>query len=100
MALKDMKPIDRIAMVLSTGLMLIGIVVLAIVELLDGAPFGAAPLTNDAGEVIGTPLIDPNIRTGLVILGLVILLLWGIYKVFTPVQETERQQTEQPTAAD
>ena len=100
MTLNDMKPIDRIAMLVSTGLMLLGIVVLGIVELLDGAPFGAAPLTNDAGEVIATPLVDPNIRTGLVVLGIAVLLIWGIYKVVTPVERTDRETAEQPTAAD
>lgn len=99
MALTGKNPIDRIALLLSTGLMLVGIVVLGIVELLDGAPFGAAPLTNDAGTVVATPLVDPNIRTGLVLLGILVLLLWGIYKAITPVQERTQQTSERPAAA-
>lgn len=73
--------IDKLAMGLSGALMLLGIVVLGFVEVLAGPPYGAAPILNDAGEVVATPLIDPNLRTGLVILALIVLLLWGIYKV-------------------
>lgn len=89
--------IDRAAMLLSGALMLLGIVVLGIVELLAGKPYGAAPLTNDAGEVVATPFVDPNIRTGLVILGLVVLLLWGLYRLAKPRLADERTQVGHAT---
>jgi len=76
--------VDRIAMGLSGALFLLGIVVLGLVELVAGKPYSPAPLTNDAGEVIATPLIDPTIRTGLVIAAILVLALWGLYKVATP----------------
>lgn len=76
-------PIDKLAMALSGGLILLGVVVLGIVEILVGKPYGAAPLTNDAGEVIAMPAVDPALRTGLVIAGLIVLLLWGLYKMAT-----------------
>ncbi len=81
----DMDPIDRMAMLLGTGLMLLGIVVLGIVEVIAGEPYGAVPLTNDAGNVVATPAVDPTIRTGVVVAGLIVLLLWAIYKLVTPV---------------
>lgn len=90
--------IDTAAMAVSAGLMLLGIVVLGIVEILAGPPYGAAPITNDAGEVVATPFVDPNLRVGLVILGLVVLLLWGVYKLTTPTMEEGRSRTE--TTAD
>lgn len=89
MTLKDMNTIDRAAMLVGTGLMFVGIVVLGLVETLDGEPFGAAPLTNDAGEVLAQPTIDPNIRAGLVVAGLVVLGLCGIYKMAQPAPETD-----------
>jgi len=89
--------VDRIAMGLSAALFTLGIVVLGIVELLDGAPFGASPTTNDAGEIVATPLVDPNIRTGLVIAGLLVLALWGLYKVVTPY--ADEAATRRETAA-
>jgi hypothetical protein len=73
--------VDKAAMAVSGALMLAGIVVLGIVEIIAGKPYGAAPLTNDAGEVIASPAVDPTLRTGLVIAGLVVLLLWGLYKM-------------------
>jgi hypothetical protein len=82
--------VDKVAMALSGALILLGVVVLGLVEVLAGQPYGAAPLTNDAGEVIATPMIDPNIRTGLVIAGLVVMLVWGVYKmVATDLDTTE-----------
>ncbi|MFC7139502.1 hypothetical protein ACFQMA_06565 [Halosimplex aquaticum] len=87
--------IDRAAMALGGGLVLLGVVGLGIVEMLDGAPYGAAPTTNDAGEVSATPLVDPNLRTGLVIAGLVVLLAWQCYRMAAmPHGETDDQRVE------
>ncbi|WP_225336328.1 hypothetical protein [Halomicrobium urmianum] len=85
--------IDRIAMGLSGALFLLGVVGFGIVEILAGPPYGAAPQTNDAGEVIATPLVDPNLRTGLVIAGLLVLTLYGLYRLATPYFEGEEQET-------
>lgn len=80
---ESMDTIDKAAMALSATLVLLG-VVLGIVEVLAGQPYGAAPLTNDAGQVLATPAIDPALRTGLVVSGLVVLLLWGLYRPEAP----------------
>lgn len=94
----DGNVIDKTAMALSAVLLLLGIVVLGIVEMLAGEPYGAAPLTNDAGEVIATPFVDPTLRTGLVLAGLVVLLLWGLYKVASPdVESGETPTVELPS---
>lgn len=98
MTLTNMNPIDRAAMLLGTGLMMLSVVVLGLIEVIAGKPYGAAPLTNDAGEVIAQPAIDPNIRTGLFILGLLVLLLWAIYKLASPsLAEPETSPAESPT---
>jgi hypothetical protein len=98
-----MKPnydiVDKAALGISAALMLLGIAVLGVVEILAGQPYGAAPMTDDAGEVIATPLVDPSLRTGLVIAGLVVLLLWGLYRMMTArVEELEAREPE--AAAD
>jgi hypothetical protein len=92
--------IDKVAMFLSGGLMLLGIVVLGLVETLAGKPYGAAPLTNDAGEVVATPMVDPALRTGLVLLGLMILLLWGVYRFTAVSREEERAAATGEITAD
>ncbi|WP_459192604.1 hypothetical protein [Halosimplex sp. J119] len=87
--------IDRAAMALGGGLVLLGVVVLGLVETLAGPPYGAAPATNDAGEVIATPLVDPNLRTGLVIAGLLVLLVWQLYRMAAvPGGETDDQRVD------
>jgi len=82
----DTDPVETAAMALSGGLMLLGIVLLGLVETLAGPPYGASPVTNDAGEVVATPLIDPAIRTGLVIAGLLVLALYGLYRLTAPAE--------------
>ncbi len=77
--------IDKAVMALSGALMTTGIVVLGIVEILAGQPYGAAPVevTNEAGDVVNTlyPAVDPVIRTGLVLAGIAVLALYGLYKL-------------------
>lgn len=90
--------IDRVAMFVSGGLMLLGIVVLGLVETLAGKPYGASPLTNEAGEVVATPMVDPALRTGLVLLGLMVLLLWGVYRFTASPGEEAAGATSEITA--
>lgn len=93
-------PIDRAAMAVSGALITLGVVVLGFVEVLAGRPYGGAPLTNDAGEVIATPLVDPNVRTGLVILGLVVLAAWGAYRLYTAAPGEEAETVAVEATAD
>jgi hypothetical protein len=95
----DIDAIDKVAMALSGALMLIGVVVLGVVELLDGPPYGAAPMTNDAGEIVATPMVDPTLRTGLVIAGLLVLFLWGLYRMALP-EATDREERTGAPAGD
>ena len=88
--------IDKLAKGLGGALILVGVVVLGIVEILAGQPYGAAPVTNDAGEVVATPMVDPTLRTGLVIAGLVVLFLWGLYKMALPEEVARDDRTKAP----
>jgi hypothetical protein len=89
--------IDKAAMALGGGLMALGIAGLGIVEILAGPPYGAAPMTNEAGEIIATPMVDPALRTGLVLAGLAVFGLYGAYKLATPVEPPE-ETTDRETA--
>jgi len=85
-----MHTFDKAAMALSGGLMLVGIVVLGLVEILAGQPYGAAAVTNEAGEVVATPAVPPALRTGLVLTGFGVLLLWGLVRyAVAPREEVE-----------
>lgn len=94
----DIDLIDRVALYVSGALMLLGIAVAGIVEILAGPPYGASPATNEAGEIVANPAVDPNIRTGLVMLGLLVLLLWGIYRMAQPQLEGEPMRTPESPA--
>jgi len=91
--------IRKAAMALGGGLMVLGTAGLGIVELLAGEPYGAAPLTNEAGAVIATPAVDPVLRTGLVLAGFAVLALYGLYAVATP-DEADEQAAAAETIAD
>ncbi|ELZ40117.1 hypothetical protein C463_16492 [Halorubrum californiense DSM 19288] len=79
--------IDTAARALSAGLMLFGIVVLGLVETLAGQPFAPAPMTNEAGDVIATPLISPEIRTGFVLAGIAVMGLYAAYRLVAPLPD-------------
>ncbi|RLM71014.1 hypothetical protein DVK05_03320 [Halorubrum sp. Atlit-8R] len=79
--------IDKAARALSAGLMLFGIVVLGLVETLAGQPFAPAPMTNEAGDVVATPLIAPEIRTGFVLAGIAVLGLYAAYRLVAPLPD-------------
>ncbi|ACV48571.1 MULTISPECIES: hypothetical protein [Halomicrobium] len=88
--------VDRIALGLSGALFVLGIVVMGVLELLAGKPYSPTALTNDAGEVIATPLIDPTLRTGIVIAALLVLAVWGAYKLVTPMATDAADRAEMP----
>ncbi|WP_277554720.1 hypothetical protein [Halobaculum limi] len=90
--------VERIGTAFGAVAILGGIVGLGIVEILAGQPYGAAPVTNEAGEVVATPAIDPVVRTGLVILGLVVLFGVGLYRMIEA--ETEETDTRREVTAD
>jgi hypothetical protein len=90
--------IDKAAMARSAGLMLLGIVGMGVLEILVGAPYSPVPITNEAGEVVATPLISPQIRTGVVLAGIAVLGLYAAYKIVTPLAEDAR--TGHETIAD
>ena len=89
--------IDTAARALSAGLMLFGIVVLGVVETLAGQPFSPAPVTNEAGEVVATPLIAPEIRTGFVLAGIAVMGLYAAYRIAAPLPD-ERGVTHETMA--
>lgn len=90
--------IDKAAMALSAGLMLLGIVGMGIAELLVGQPYGPVPITNEAGEVVATPLFSPQLRTGVVLAGIAVLALYAAYTIVTPL--AEEAGTGHETVAD
>jgi hypothetical protein len=51
-------------------------------------------VTNEAGEIVATPAVDPVIRTGVVLAGLAVLLLWGVYRAAAAEEVPERERRD------
>jgi len=78
-----MSAADRAAMLVGGALIVVGTVVLGLIETFVGNPSPVA-VTTEAGEVIAAPTIPPEIRAGLIGLGLLVWGLYGVYKLATP----------------
>jgi hypothetical protein len=96
-----METLDKAAVMLSTGLLFLGIVVLGLIETFDGRAHVPATVedTNQAGEVIATytPTIDPSIRVGLVVAGIGVLLVYGLYRLVRPTADGAATTTDTAT---
>lgn len=74
-------------MLVGGGLIAIGVIVLGFLNVITNNPHMEVV---EEGVVIAEPLITPDIRAYLVLLGLLIWLLYGLYKVtITPAGEVE-----------
>jgi hypothetical protein len=88
--------IDRVAIFLGTGLMFLGTVVLGFVETLTGQP--RFPVATEGGEVVAYGTFGPMLRTGLVVAGLVVLLVYAGYKLAMPAEPATDDTTDVSTA--
>lgn len=79
---------DRIAMLVGGGLIILGTAVLGFVNTVTGSPH--MPVVEE-GEVVATPLVAPEVRAVLVALGLLVWLLFAIYKVTTAPGRIHRE---------
>jgi hypothetical protein len=90
--------IDKLAMYVSGGLLLLATVGTGLVETFTGKPYVPAAQTNEAGEVIAQPAIDPNVRTALVVAALLVLLVYAGYKLATPLDDDARTTAASSTS--
>lgn len=88
--------VDRIAMALGGGLLLLGVVVGDLINTLAGAPH--LPVEEE-GAIVATPVVSPDLRAYLILLA---LLVWGVYAVYrlaSPPPAADVQERT-PSAAD
>ncbi|MFW6448018.1 MAG: hypothetical protein ACOC0X_00595 [Halobacteriota archaeon] len=87
MTTKSTSTADRIAMLVGGGLIAIGVVVMGFLNTITNNPH--LEVVED-GTVVAEPLIPPDLRAYLVLLGLLVWLLYGLYKVTaTPAGEID-----------
>jgi hypothetical protein len=70
-------------MIVGGSLIVIGTVVLGLIETFVGNPSPVA-VTTESGELIAAPTVPPEVRAGLVGLGLLVWGLYGVYKLAAP----------------
>ena len=88
---------DRMAMLLGGGLIVLGTIVLGFFEAILGTP-NTMPVTNDAGEVTAATTFDPQLRAYIIAAGLIVWLVYVVYKVAQPTPPETSDPT--PSGAD
>ncbi len=84
--------VDKIAMALGGGLVLLGTAVFGFFETLLGNPHAVAE-TNEAGDVIAHTTFDPQLRAYIIAAGLLIWGLFAVYKLTTGVPRSETKRS-------
>lgn len=74
---------DKVAAYVGGGLIVLGVVVIGMLEMVAGSPHPV----SDEGQTVHEALVSLEIRSGIIILGLLIWTGYAIYKVVgtTPV---------------
>lgn len=105
---------DKLAMGIGGGLIILAIPVMGLLTTLAGSmsPFytytvveggetvtktGLGPAIPEGATIVTAPLFAPNMRATLVLIGLLVFALYGVYKVFNPSEEAVEQRTVAPT---
>ena len=78
---------DKVAMGLSGGLLILGVVVTGLIEVFSGAPYSPVREVVENGRVSIVvnegATIAPNIRAGLILISMIVLLVFAIYAFAT-----------------
>lgn len=78
MTTQQLSTVDRIAMLVGGGLIIIGTAVLGFLNVITNSPH--MEVVED-GTVVAEPLISPDLRAYIILLGLLVFLLYGLYKL-------------------
>ncbi len=82
---------DRIALYVGGGLVLIGVAGIGIIEMIGGAPH---PVSGE-GQIQHEALVPIEVRSSIILLG---LLIWGLYAVYQVVAMPPGNETMAPTS--
>lgn len=89
---------DKLAMILGGGLILLGTLVMGVLETVIGNP-SPVPLTNEAGDVIAATTFPVDVRAYVILLGLFVWFLFGVYKLIQGIGAVERESAATPEPA-
>jgi len=75
--MSELTTADKIAMYVGGGLLIVGTVLIGIVEMIAGSPH---PVSGE-GQIVHEALVPIEIRSYIILLGLLILGVYSIYKL-------------------
>lgn len=78
--LSDYDTIDEAALAIGLGLILLGSVVIGFFETILGSAH-TLKQTNEAGDVVAHTSFSPHLRAYIIALGILVVLVWGLYRV-------------------
>jgi protein-S-isoprenylcysteine O-methyltransferase Ste14 len=84
--MSDFTTADKIAAYVGGGLVVLGVVVVGLLEMIAGS---SHPVTQE-GQVVHEALVPLEIRSYIILLGLLIWAVYAIYKVVGTTPATER----------
>lgn len=104
---------DKLAMGIGGGLIILAIPVMGFLTTITGSMSalyeykvvengeevvkqGVGAAIPQGAEIVTAPLFAPNLRAGLVFLGLLVFALYGVYKVFNAGDVPTEQRTATP----
>lgn len=105
---------DKIAMGLGGGLIILAIPIMGFLTTIAGShsplytykvmengeavvKHGVGPAIPAGAEIVTSPLFGPNMRAGLVLLGLLVFAVYGAYKAFAVSEVPTEQRSVAPT---
>lgn len=87
--MSELTTVDRIALYIGGGLVLLGTVGIGLLEMVAGSPHPV----SDEGQIVHEALIPLRIRSYIILLG---LLIWGVYAIYRVIGTTPRPEPIDP----
>jgi hypothetical protein len=89
----ELSIVDKIAMYVGGGLVVLGVVAIGIVEMAIGS---SHPVSGE-GQIVHEALVPIEIRSYIIIAG---LLVWGLYAIYKVIGTQPRPPGETPQAVE
>ncbi|WP_436925824.1 hypothetical protein [Halosimplex amylolyticum] len=76
---------DKVAAYVGGGLVVLGVVVIGILEMIAGSPH---PVSSE-GQIVHEALVPLEVRSYIIVLGLLVWAVYAVYKVVATTPATE-----------
>lgn len=94
--MNELNTVDKVAMYVGGGLVMLGVLVIGLLEMFLGSPH---PVDAE-GAIVHEALIPMDIRAWIIFLGFVVWGLVSLYKIVGPARAGETASATEPKTAD